>query len=221
MRKRLIATLLTAVCFAAIQDGHTGSQNQSDEIVIQRIRSGDIAAIIEAGKSGNRLFVPPLRDAISVDKRTDLAGAVRVALAKLGERDQLQEVWCRAITDDPKHGLYPSTDELETVGGWFAIQGLEKLLTPGSLVRWHRASEKDRNNDALSDPLPVAALKALPKVIPNPPKQFPEKEWNGQVKNWRDWVAAHNDDLRKLEPTGEGVDFSDKACRNGKPHKKP
>src|ERR1700692_4107430 len=32
--------------------------------------------------------------------------------------------------------------------------------------------------------------------------------------------TAHKRELGKLEPTGEGVDFSDKACKNGKPTKK-
>jgi len=33
-------------------------------------------------------------------------------------------------------------------------------------------------------------------------------------------MAAHKDELSKLQPTGEGVDFSDSACKDGKPRKK-
>jgi hypothetical protein len=36
----------------------------------------------------------------------------------------------------------------------------------------------------------------------------------------RDWIAAHKDELGKLEPTGDGVDFSDKAQQKRQADKK-
>ena len=222
-RLPLVAVFVGVIisCGEPIQDHNVvAAQTQSDETLVRRIQGGDSAAIAEAGKSGNKLYVPYLRRELT-DRRDDGAPArrARIALARLGEIDQMQEVWCRAITDDPKRGLKPSTYELESVGGWFAIQGLEKLLTPDGLVKWHKPSEKERNNDSLADPVSLTAFNALPKVIPNHPAQFPDKEWNPQVKAWQDWIAAHKDELSKLQPTGEGVDFSNKACKNGKPTK--
>jgi hypothetical protein len=225
MRIKLTVAVLAVVLSlsypaASSQNASPEPQSKSDEVLLQRIQAADSSAIAEAGRSGNRLFVAPLRQLLrNRTNKPEISGYVRVALARLGEQDQLQEIWCRAITDDPKRGLYPSTYELESVAGWFGIQGLERLLTP-DVVRWHKLSEKEKNNDALAEPLSLTALKALPKVIPNPPAQFTEKEWKQQVKAWRQWIDAHKDELSKLQPTGEGVDFSPNACKNGKPLKK-
>lgn len=221
-------TFTTAALALALSLAHEARNSQStpgespsgrEEALIHRILVGDVAATTEAGRSGNRQFVPYLRQVLNDQSKAEVAGPARVALSRLGEINQMQEVWCQAITDDPKRGLKPSTYELESVGGWFAIQGLEKLLTPDGLVKWHKPSEKERSNDSLADPVSLTAFKALPKVIPNHPAQLPDKEWNRQVKAWQDWIAAHKDELSKLQPTGEGVDFSNKACKNGKPAK--
>jgi hypothetical protein len=225
--------LLLAVAFAGVHAG-AGQTNSTttanpDEALIQRIQAGDAAAMTEAGRSGNRVFVQYLQHELK-DRRTQDGPArqAMIALARLGETDQLQEVWCRAITDDPKRGLENPVFELEQVGGWFSIQGLEKLLTPEGLVHWHKLSGKEKYSDATVDPLNVRALRTLPKVVPNPPVRYsaPTEQFRAQthtqeeMKMWQDWIAAHKDELSKLQPTGEGVDFSDSACKNGKPRTK-
>jgi len=233
MRMAFLITALVALVLGDFQPDKSqetaASKKQADERTIQRILAGETAAIEEAGKSGNRLYVPYLRRELK-DRRKERgpAGQARVALARLGETDQLQEVWCRAITDDPKRGLENPISELEQVGGWFGIQGLEKLLTPEGLVHWPKLTARDKYSDVSRDPLNLRALKTLPTVIPNPPVGYstPIEQFKAQthtqeeVKMWRDWIAAHKDELSKLQPTGEGVDFSDKACKNGKPTKK-
>ncbi len=75
-------------------------------------------------------------------------------------------------------------------------------------------------------------LSLLHKIVPNPPVQT---EWGElpvgdtrdanqhyqnlkpYIERWQAWISSHKDDLRKLEPTGEGVDLSRQACNNGKP----
>ena len=204
----------------------------TDSVFIQKIQAGDAEAITIAGRSGDQRFVPYLKRELENHKAKGnrFAGSwpTELALARLGQTDQLQEVWCRAITDDPKHGLWPSTYQLELVGGWFAIRGIEKLLTPEGLIRWHKPSKEEINSDAHSMPFFVTALETLPKVVPNPPiipvRVTPEldrqlsPDW--VTKIWQDWIAAHKDELSKLQPTGEGVDFSSDACKKGKPVKK-
>jgi len=230
---RLIVALAAAFLLGhqarSTQNASSEPQSQLDEALIQRILAGDAAAIAEAGRSGNRLFVPYLRTALkNQNKQRDAAGPARDALARLGEVDELQEVWCRAITDDPKQGISPSPYELESVGGWFGIQGLQKLLTPDGLVHWHKLSDKEKSIDVSVDPLNLRALKTLPKVVPNPPVTYStameqlkaQIHTDDEIKNWQDWIAAHRDELSKLQPTGEGVDFSPNACKNGKPRKK-
>src|SRR5260370_9617673 len=204
----------------------------SDSVFIQKIQAGDAEAITIAGQSGDQQFVPHLKRELENHraKGNRYAGSwpTQLALARLGQTDQLQEFWCRAITHEPKHGPWPSTHHLELVGGWFAIQGIEKLLTPEGLIRWHKPSKEEINSDALDLPFYVTALEALPKVVPNPPEKYPtgielfmvETHSQEHIRFWQDWIAAHQNELSKLQPTGEGVDFSANACKNGKPVKK-
>src|SRR3989442_3415843 len=216
---------------ATAMAGQSGDQRFVPYFV-QRIQAGDAKAIAIAGRSGDQRFVPYLKKELETDKtRGDrFAGSWQstLALARLGQTDQLQEIWCRAITDDPKHGLWPSTYQLELVGGWFAIQGIEKLLTPEGLIRWHKPSKEERNSDALSMPFNWTALEALPKVVPSPHENYPtgielfmvQTHSQEHIRIWQNWIAAHQDELSKLQPAGEGVDFSPNACKNGKPVKK-
>ncbi len=204
----------------------------TNAVFVQKIQAGDVEAIAMAGQSGDQRFVPYLKKELENHKAKGdrFAGSwpTELALARLGQTDQLQGVWCRAVTDDPKHGLWPSTYQLELVGGWFAIQGIEKLLTPEGLIRWHKPSKEEINSDALDLPFYVTALEALPKVVPNPAEKYPtgmelfmvQTHSQEHIRIWQDWIAAHQNELSKLQPTGEGVDFSPNACKNGKPVKK-
>jgi len=204
----------------------------TNAVFVQKIQAGDVEAIAMAGQSGDQRFVPYLKKELENHKAKGdrFAGSwpTELALARLGQTDQLQGVWCRAVTDDPKHGLWPSTYQLELVGGWFAIQGIEKLLTPEGLIRWHKPSKEEINSDALDLPFYVTALEALPKVVPNPPEKYPtgmelfmvQTHSQEHIRIWQDWIAAHQNELSKLQPTGKGVDFSPNACKNGKPVKK-
>ena len=190
-------------------------QVSAEQALIHRIQAGDVDAIAEAGNSRNTLFAPYIRHQLtSHPEQPTLTGPATIALAKIGESDALQQVWCISITDDPRHGLSPHTEDLESVGGWYAIQGLEKLLTPDGLVHWHKLSNKEKANDALEEPLVSRASKALHKLIPAAPEDS-QKQWN-----WHEWIAAHQRELSRLQPRGDGVDFSPNACKNDKPRNK-
>jgi hypothetical protein len=203
--------------------------NPGDEALIQRIQVGDIKAIVEAGKSGKQLFVPYLRQKLN-DSHSDVRPAATLALARLGETQQLQEYWCLALNEDPDKGQ--STPLIfEQIGGWFSIQALEKFLPPEGELHWKRATDryeaKHPGNDIQFPAPSYYALQTLPKVVPNPPAVgftpaviSEVSERNREIKIWTDWIAGHKAELSKLEPTGEGVDFSDGACKNGKPRKK-
>jgi hypothetical protein len=197
----------------------------TDSFFLQKIQAGDKDAIADAGQSGDRKFVTYLQQELKNHKPrgANFTGfsPAELALARLGEVPQLQEIWCASITDDPKHGLFPSTFYLELVGGWFAIQGIEKLLTPDDLVHFHKPTKEEINSDALQLPFSVTALMALPKVVPKPPAGATSLEaqfhFQESIKFWQDWIAAHEKELSKLQPTGQSVDFSATACKNGKP----
>jgi hypothetical protein len=196
--------------------------NDRDEILIRRIQAGDGSAISEAGRTGNRIFVPYLRQQLRRrSHHTDTAGAARVALAKLGQTDQLQQEWCNATSEDPNLGFDGGILELGSVGGWFAIQGLQKFLTGEEDGHYFKAAGKRKHaEDMMALPPAHYALQTLTQLVPNAPVKFNAFEMPSQIKIWQDWIAAHKDELSKLQPTGEGVDFSPNARKNGKPRKK-
>ena len=145
-----------------------------DDLLIQKIKVRDVTATSEAGKSGNQLFVPYLKQVLatrtSKGDDVDSPWAEELALAKLGQVPQLQRFWCRAIADDPEHKAFPSVDVLESIGGWFAIQGLQKFLTPDVLFLWLKTAGQENASDVARSTLQLRALTALPKVVPNPPQ---------------------------------------------------
>jgi hypothetical protein len=237
MRKNMIFVAAMLVTTVFTSDRVTSQaappilNSQHDQELIQKIQEGSNDAIEKAGNSGNRIFVPYLRQQKNKDHRGGSYGVLpidpaAIALARLGETQELQEYWCMAITDDPKRGLRTPTEPLESVGGWFAIQALEKLLTPEGLIHWHKPTREEKESDTGVLSVHIQALITLPRVVPNPPPA-PKSEviWalthtEERIKLWQDWIAAHKDELSKLQPTGEGVDFSPNACKNGKPVKK-
>jgi len=109
-------------------------------------------------------------------------------------------------------------------GGWFSIRALQKLLLPAREVRWDRALKKMPPSDMGLVSPGYLALDVLQRIVRNPPisqSQHSLLLTEAQTKIWNEWIAAHQVELEKLEPIGDGVDFSDKACKNGKPVKKP
>jgi hypothetical protein len=206
-------------------------QVQNEQILIQRIKEGDVSAIAEAGRSGDRYFIPYLRHELEHRRnRPDIESSSRVALAKLGETDQLQEEWCKSISEDPDMGPEAPILELGSIGGWFAVQGLTRFFTPEGQVHWNKAvakfsSEHPDDRDVMLAAGPAQyALRVLPTIVPDPPLMPTTSDAKShseeQIRIWQDWIAAHRDKLSKLQPIGNGVDFSDKACKNGKPVKK-
>jgi hypothetical protein len=220
-----IGLLSAALLFAhleTIQSAFCGSQSKADEDLIRRIEAGDGAAMMEAGKTGNRRFIPYVREAIKLDtKNLDTADPARLALARLGETYELQEEWCRAISGEPTIVFDAPIEELGLVGGWFAIQALQTFLTPeGAELPFRNAPKRKHVSDVAVLSPSYYALKTLPDTVSNPPVRFNDQQMDQQAKIWQDWIAAHKDELSKLQPTGEGVDFSDAACKNGKPRTK-
>jgi hypothetical protein len=142
-----------------------------------------------------------------------------MALAKSGTTQEQQELWCLSLTDN-----FP-IENFGYVGGWYSIQALQKFLTPEGPRRSHNDAKKHKHDDFGYLPLRYSAIKTLAAIVPSAPVKFDpdsiaQAELDRSAKIWQDWIVAHKVELSKLEPTGEGVDFSDKACKNGKPTKK-
>ena len=224
----LIGLLISSFCQTR-SEAAKPAQSQHDIQLAEAIQQGNTGAISEAGRSGNRFFVPFLKRELT-DRTHEFARSdARLLLAKLGEREQLQEQWCRSISESPTtSGVYPPIESFGYIGGWYSFQALQKLLEPEEEIHWNRAVDKYERKPSSPHDIQYLrpsykALETLSKMVPDPPVKFsPEVELNPnpQAKIWQDWIAAHKDELSKLQPTGEGVDFSDSVCKNGKPRKK-
>ena len=205
-------------------------QNEAERKLIERIQQGDSGAITEAGKSQNTAFIPYLTRELKNSKPGGIGGdrvfVLRLALAKLGDVEQLQTFWCESLSEDPNKGLHPARI-FDSIGGWYSIRALQFFLTPDGEIHWKKAYSRfggKYGNDVLQTPPSFEALQILPKLVPNPPTGPLSSESASRpadlINTWQDWIAAHKDELSKLQPTGEGVDFSPRACKNGRPRKK-
>jgi hypothetical protein len=91
-------------------------------------------------------------------------------------------------------------------------------MSPSGERHWFRALRyQEKNTDSLQASPKLWALQSLPKLIPQPP--FPTLPGDEFVfaQRWHEWIDEHREKLQLLQPTGEGVDFSPTACKDGKP----
>jgi hypothetical protein len=177
-RSILLVCALTISLVTSLQQSDTfaaPSQDLHVDTLIQGIQAGKPEAITEAGKSGNKTFVPYLKEELkhrrSQGADPKLTEEVKLALARLGDTRQLQEFWCNALSEDPSTGLHtPLT--FGQIGGWFSIQALQLFLTPEGQTHWKKAYSRSGgkyDNDVIQMPPTFDALETLPKIVPNPP----------------------------------------------------
>jgi hypothetical protein len=219
-----IVTPLFFVGIAQSQSLRNSNAREDSSLLIQKVKSGDPDAIAEAGRSGNKAYVPYLRKQLTSAryKGTNLSPATqsRMALAKLGEVDQLEDLWCNVTYS------YPAPlGQLSYVGGWYSVRVLKIVLNAESDRVFERRARKQEASDVVYPPDSANALKTLTAMFPNGPRGSPE-QWltptdrQNSIQQWNKWIADHTDELKKLEPSGDNVDLSIGACRDGKPKRK-
>jgi hypothetical protein len=123
----------------------------------------------------------------------------------------------------------------------YSIHASEYFLLPEAQKMWRKEHREWGHSDVPAPPTPAFwALTALSKIVPAAPDQIKFDEggpvgsrfsamlghtWDANthydelkpyITQWQVWIATHKDELSKLEPTGEGVNFSPQACKNGK-----
>jgi hypothetical protein len=227
----LVCALTTSAVYCLQQSSLAraaqSQQGQPNDKLAEEIRSGDLAGITEAGKTGNKTFIPFLQEQRKRSRQTHDSAriqAVRLALARLGETKELQEFWCNSLTDDPSKGIRPALIFGE-IGGWFSIKALVVFLTPEGQSHWRKAYSRSGgkyDNDVVQGSPTYDVLDILPKLVPNPPAgplSSDTRPGERLTKLWQDWIASHKAELSKLEPTGANVDMSENACHNGHPKK--
>jgi hypothetical protein len=136
------------ICFFYALGAAQSPSARNFEDLAATISKGDRASIYEAGESGDQRYVPVLRntiqrfsgsehaiDAAYVDKEKprsltseSVSGTARLALAKLGDKVEQQEVFCELHTANVDIQIYALAVKLNYVGGWFQVNALASLL---------------------------------------------------------------------------------------------
>src|SRR4051794_13600759 len=128
----MLASLLTFGSQRALGQVVPRASSQDKNLTISKILAGDIEAIKAAGSSGDKSYVPYLKHELEDTRyqNTSLSPIiwVRLTLAKLGETEQQQELWCEYGLEQPN--LQRVAGAMAIVGGWYGIRGLQALTTP-------------------------------------------------------------------------------------------
>jgi len=222
----------TVFCLAALLSSQmntasdkTPIQDTKTQELIDRIKRGDDAqALLEAGRTGNLAFVPYLREKLrhNVYKHESLKWEAQMALVKLNQPDQLQAIYCQVATGNETQ-VSDTIDEFAYVGGWFSVRILKDVVS-GELAA-NAAIDQHAPPDAQRMKPIYLASGTLAALIPDGAHQIESQKSLSLFSSesfsfWTDYIQTHEDELKKLQPTGEGVDFSPNACKDGKPRKK-
>lgn len=191
------------------------------ELWEQRIEAGSRETILSSGQTGYYELIPALRKRLADTEMGDDPedkDAVRMALARLGDREQMQALVCELQTGTSLEMQTVALDKISYVGGWYAIRIYHELLTPAAKARFDKARLREQGDLALSEPR-WWALSSLLRVAPYPPPPGIDYGFNlAQMPEysqiWLSWIAKNAGKLKKLPPTGNGVDFSEKPCQS-------
>jgi hypothetical protein len=183
------------------------------------------AAIIAAGKTNDPFWIAYVKPFLrySRDRNSNLsalAGDAQLALARLGEREQLQEIGCEANFGSSSIQYDAVKEKLKYVQGWFSISILAKSMDASAEQTQLLV---DRPGDEIFEGPRDLALVVLPEIVPNPPSLAPPLpifiETQDQEKlaalrqGWREWINKNEGSLRKLTPLGDGLDLSRSTCK--------
>ena len=212
MKFGLLILLIALVSNAAAQ---TVDQKSSGSLA-ERIHSGDASAVLEMGRSDGAEALPLLLSLFH-DPDYGLKREVRLALAKLGERESRQYIACRSLTTSQSQIENLINEDLDYIGGDFTIEIYRQLLD--SDERFAADMDRtDRNSDALLTFPSSTAMLRLSKLIPDAeiPNPSPLAVQAGKDRNikirWAAWIDEHKEELQELKPTTEGIIFDSSYC---------
>jgi hypothetical protein len=202
-------SLIPATAQVSNVDAPSSNKNLAD-----RIQKGDSVAILEAGKTGDSSFIPQLLAyRRKSGKRKDFQViAVQLALAKLGQQPELQQVRCELLFGSPSV-QYDAVGKLEYLGGWFSIEAVMHVLDNPEYRGGYDGA------GLFASPGSYASRK-LSTIVPNPPAiesgiSLPSSAVDlGRQRQWKEWIESHQGSLSKIPPIGSGVETSPKVCKN-------
>ena len=124
--------LLVAVAIACPEEARPQTpapQSAQDTArLASEIRQAKPEAIVEAGDTHDPVFIKDLRALRGSlgTKEGHLSRLLRISLAQLGDRDALQETYCRVQSQYPLIKQNAIENDLTKIGGWFSIWVLER-----------------------------------------------------------------------------------------------
>jgi hypothetical protein len=165
-----------------------------------------------AGNSGDKSFIPFLKDVLQ-SRKLDHQNwdKPQMALAKLGEREQQQQIVCIFYRGDNYEAQNAGIRQLPYIGGWFSIRLYVEMLANKQIYS-HWGKSEPHGSDAVLESPDSMALTYLPRLVPGLPP-LNEKDWKETQRQWPEYIREHKAELDGLAPTGEGVDFSGKTCK--------
>jgi hypothetical protein len=196
-----------AILLSSFAAGQTMSPAERQRILAQQDAKS-------AGSSGDKSFIPYLKDLIQVRKQDKNEwDDVQMALAKLGEREQQQQIVCVFYQGDKYEADKAGSRQVPYIGGWFAIQLYMGMLDNKQIgSHWAKAKPQGITDEAMVSPVGMA-LNELPKLVPGLPP-LDQKNWKESQHIWPEYIRKHAAELNSLQPTGEGVDFTGKTCKS-------
>jgi HEAT repeat protein len=169
--------------------------------LVKKVEGGNADALLEMGRRGDKSVVPYLQalwEKTSKDSRSETnpkwVANIQMALAKLGEKKQVDEIWKELKNDDPSIQT-AAIKKLTYVGGNQAVLALVNLLDNSVLLRGKSmqrspsSTEQVRQGVVFFGPLNLMAMEALGQIVPNPPVLYTNeiKAKQDDVKIWKDW----------------------------------
>jgi hypothetical protein len=153
--------------------------------------------VLEWGNKKDRTKVQNLRrlKARREKHRHSLAANAQMALAKVGERAEMDEIIAETKSNDPAVQAY-AIEKLSYVGNNEAIRNLIGLLDDMRIRRGlpeKGADGKMHDSDVGFGPPSYAAIKALIKLIPGGPRlkgKYPSKD---DAAAWKTWWSANKE----------------------------
>ena len=131
--------------------------------------------------------------------------------AKADDKDKQQELVCAFYGKDADRMYVIASAELPGIGGWFAIRTYVLVLQPETEKRWGRA--RSQAQDVFRPTSEDIVFQRLPRLVPALPR--PDGSNPKQTAAaWTRYIEAHQAELSKLQPRGEGIDWSGNACKS-------
>src|SRR3954465_5653917 len=115
----LLSVIFIACYIAACLCSARSHDLAATEKLVRGIQEQDDNAILEAGSSGNRIYVPYLKAAL---KHPHAEEQLIRALAKLGDKEQQQRIACTIHGTAASQVYETATERLPYIRGWFSIK---------------------------------------------------------------------------------------------------